>query len=145
VHFWENVLHLHEPEDTPLAETIENAAEQFTTHEYVVSYDPNTYLSFAAAMLGCVPIAHPLGKMTKSERILSTAWGPYIRESNRTVIMDGVAHGNSTSEVSRARDNLPFMREEFFHVKIWGQGTVERFVRDVMENIDGAEQYEGRK
>ena len=103
------------------------------------------YLSFAAAMLGCVPIVHPLGNMTKFEWILSTAWGPYIRESNRTVIMDGVAYGNLTTEVNRARENLPFMREEFFRVKIWGKGTVERFVRDVMKHIDGTEQYEGRK
>ena len=144
-HSAENVLHLHEPGDTPLAEMIENAAEQFTTHEYFVSYDPYTYLSFAAAMLGCVPIVHPLGNMTKFEWILSTAWGPYIRESNRTVIMDGVAYGNSTTEVSRARENLPFMREEFFRVKIWGKGTVKRFVRDVMEHVEGTEQYEGRK
>ena len=64
-HAAEHVLQLHAPEDTPLAQNIEDAAKQFTTHEYFISYDPYTYLSFAAAMLGCVPIVHPLGNISK--------------------------------------------------------------------------------
>jgi hypothetical protein len=144
-HAAEHVLQLHAPEDTPLAQNIEDAAKQFTTHEYFISYDPYTYLSFAAAMLGCVPIVHPLGNISKPEWILSTAWGPYFRETNRSVIMDGVAYGNSTSEITRARANLPLMRKELFRIKAWGKGTVKRFVGDVLEHISGTEQYQGRK
>jgi len=144
-HSAEHVSQLHKPGDTPLDDAVEKAAEQLVTHEYFVSYDPYTYLSFAAAMLGCVPIVHPLGNMSKLEWIHSTAWGPYVRESNRTVLMDGVAYGNSTSEVNRARANLSLMRTELVRVKKWGTQTVARFIHDVLENITGSRRYEGRK
>ena len=130
---------LHTSDDTPLAESVAESVKQFLTHEFFVSYDPYTFLTFIAAWEGCVPIVHPLGNLTKLEWILSTAWGPYVRHSKRLVLMDGVAYGSSADEIERARRTLPLMRKEFEMVKEWGKGTVSHFIEDVLRHLSGEE------
>lgn len=134
-----SITWLHTSDDTPLAETISESVKQFLVHEFFVSYDPYTFLTFIAAWEGCVPIVHPLGNLTKREWILSTAWGPYVRLSKRDVLMDGVAYGSSPDEIERARRTLPLMRKEFELVKEWGRGTVSSFIEDVLSHLSGKE------
>ena len=124
---------LHEPTDTPLADAVGGAEQHFLAHEYFISYDPYTYLTFAAAMLGCISIVHPLGNLTKEQWFLSTAWGPYIRESGRQTLIKGIAYGDSQEEIKSARDHLHLVRQEFFQIKQWGSGTVDRFLGHLVE------------
>lgn len=130
---------LHDPSDTLLADSLEGSVQDFLVHEYFVSYDPYTFLTFAAAMLGCVSIVHPLGNFTKEQWLLSTAWGPYIRESGRHYLMEGIAYGDSQEEIERAREHMHLVRKEFFRIKQWGSGTVDRFLSHLAQPNGTAE------
>ena len=135
-----SITQMHDPKDALLPDSIKDSVHYFLTHEFFVSYDPYTYLTFAAAMLGCVSIVHPLGNLTKEQWMLSTAWGPYIRESGRETLLNGVAYGDSQDEINTARMHMHLVRQEFFNIKKWSEGTVDRFLSHVAEpnvNVDG--------
>ena len=131
------VVDIHPQEAADLPSDVNSAAEMFRTTKYFVSYDPYTMLTYIAPWLGCVPIVYPMAGMTKLEWFESTSWGPYLRETNRTAIMDGVAYGNDDKEIERAQSNVHHMRSEFLAVKTWGTTTVKRFCNDLHAYIAG--------
>ena len=143
-HTKDSLVYNHDANADVLPEDIEGAVQFFLSHKYFVSYDPYTYLAYIASWLGCIPIIHPVLNMTKLEWILSTAFGPYIRETGRYDLMHSIAYGNATEEVSMAREFLEVSRQEFVKVKDWGKSTVERFIHDVFVNMTGEGQYRGR-
>ena len=135
---------MHDTDADELPEDIRGAVQYFLSHKVFVSYDPYTYLAYVASWLGCLPIIHPIAHLTKLEWILSTAFGPYIRETGRYDLMNSVAYGNSSEELDLARKSLLVSRQEFFKVKEWGRSTVQRFIDDVKVNVTRNGQYRGR-
>ena len=94
-------------------------------------------LTFIAPWLGCISIVYPMAGMSKVQWFESTAWGPYFRDTGRTIIMDGIAYGSATDEIERAKSNLHLSREEFMNVKSWGTSTVKRICDDVHAYMAG--------
>ena len=58
--------------------TMQQHIDAFRTHEYFVLYDPYSYYAWIAAMLGCVPIIHPLANMIKREWLNSSWFAGYM-------------------------------------------------------------------
>ena len=118
--------------------SMEMTIHAFLTHEYFVCYDPYSYLSWIAAMLGCISIIHPFQSMTKQQWLMSTMFGGYIEH---TGLQDwpGIAYGWDASEIKHAERTKHLVREILFQVKEFSHSvTVPRFVRDAKRAARGA-------
>ena len=133
---------LHVPEDDPIPDDLEATTDMFLRKEYFVSYDPHTYFIYAAAMLGCIPIVHPVGNLTKREWVYSGFAGSYARHSRSDVLIDSVAYG--WEEVETARKNIHLVRDDLYEVKRWGNATVQRFIHDAHVHATSGHNYKGR-
>jgi len=131
------VIDIHPKEAAELPGDVNSAAELFRHTKYFVSYDPYTMLTFIAPWLGCISIVYPMAGTSKVQWFESTAWGPYFRDTGRTIIMDSIAYGSATDEIERAKSNLHLSREEFMNVKSWGTSTVKRICDDVHAYMAG--------
>jgi len=115
-------------------------------YEYFVTYDPLTYWSVYAAELGAVSVVHPVENQTKSQWVLETVAGSYLRhmeevtagdsplEEAETTTMNipGIAYGVDAEEIEYARRTMHRMRPFMEEVKKWGEDvTVPRMARDV--------------
>lgn len=100
----------------------------FMQHKYFVTYDPFTFYTYIAAMLGTVSIVNPLENITKRKWAEGSYVGEYVRANGGLV--PGVAYGIDDSELEFAERTMPDLREYMFKVKAWGQSTVPRFLRD---------------
>jgi len=130
---------MHAPGDTLIDKMgVESLVQALRTHEYFVSYDPATFLSHIAAMLGCVSILAPVPHESKSRYWSKSALGPYLAESNLEA-PPGIAYGSGLDEIERARATMHLSRESLLAFKHWGQTVaVERMVRDVGQYATGA-------
>ena len=137
----EDLKVLHKPEDTeiPSYGPIEDALAVFSRSEYCILYDPYTALQFLAAMLGCIPVVHPLGNLTKDEWLTSHAFGVYFTETKSEALRNMVSYGWEEIEEVRANVGLK-AREEMLRVKQWGTSTVQRFVNDFKSHVQGNEE-----
>ena len=52
--------------------------KKLTDYEYFLSYDPYTYFTYAAAMMGCIAIVYPLPTHTKEQWLIATEIGQYL-------------------------------------------------------------------
>jgi len=107
--------------------------------KYFVAYDPYTYWSWKAAMLGAVSVVCPLQGVTKAEWAMSTFVGSYLKERNRTKI-PGIAYGWNQVELTYAQETMKDLRPLLQEIKLWGESTVERFARDCYRYNTGARQ-----
>mmetsp|Transcript_10681 Transcript_10681/g.25479 ORF Transcript_10681/g.25479 Transcript_10681/m.25479 type:complete len:494 (-) Transcript_10681:830-2311(-) len=99
-------------------------------YEYFVTYDPYTYWSWFAAMLGTVSVVYPRPNFTKTEWAESTFLGSYLQATGGTDI-PGVAYGWYDDEIDYARRTMQELRGFLLKVKEWGVNvTVPRFTRD---------------
>jgi hypothetical protein len=99
-------------------------------YEYFVTYDPYTYWSWYAAMLGTVSVVFPYKNHTKAEWAKMTFLGSYLQAIGQTDI-PGVAYGWEDDEIDYARRTMHELRDFLLRVKDWGANvTVPRFVRD---------------
>mmetsp|Transcript_45901 Transcript_45901/g.111190 ORF Transcript_45901/g.111190 Transcript_45901/m.111190 type:complete len:416 (+) Transcript_45901:142-1389(+) len=98
--------------------------------EYFVSYDPYTFYSFSAAMLGAISIVHPLDNTTKQDWAEGTYVGEYLK-AKRLDNVPGIAYGPVKAEIDFAKETMPKLREFLMEVRHWGKTeTVGRFARD---------------
>ena len=131
---------LHEPGDTCLDDLVgtreSSVLHAFRTHEYFISYDPMTFLSQIAAMLGCISVVAPVQDKSSALFWSKTALGPYMAERNLGSF-PGVAYG--LDQVEFARATMHQTRETLMEYKHWCRTvTVERMVRDVEAYVAGA-------
>jgi UDP-sugar transporter A1/2/3 len=133
--FHKNINFIHEHDGFHVTEVNKKKKdafkpEYFRNYEYFVSYDPYTYWSWYAAMLGTVSVVYPLANQTKEEWALGTFIGSYLLDTNSTKI-PGVAYGWSDSELEYARRTMHDLRGLLVKVRQWGvDTTVTRFTRD---------------
>ena len=99
----------------------------FRTHTYFVCYDPGSFLVIMAAMLGCIPVVHPVPGLSKFAWLNKTSFSGYLHAKHLTNLQ-GVAYG--WDDVEHARRTIGAARAEQFRVKDWGLESVARFARD---------------
>ena len=103
----------------------------FLEYEYFLSYDPYTFYSYIAAMVGTVSIVVPMpGLSSRKEWELSTFMGAYIKLFGGNI--PGVAYGLDQNEIDYARRTMSQTREFLFKVKTWGESTIPLALRDCL-------------
>ncbi len=114
--------------------------------EYFVSYDPYTYWTWFAAMMGTVSIVYPLANVSKAEWALGTFPGAFMQDQQIKEI-PGVAYGWEESEIKYARETMHDLRPFLLRLRKWGaEVTVQRFTRDCYRYSQGErEHFEGAR
>mmetsp|Transcript_5516 Transcript_5516/g.12980 ORF Transcript_5516/g.12980 Transcript_5516/m.12980 type:complete len:382 (-) Transcript_5516:1261-2406(-) len=98
---------------------------------YFFTYDPYTFLTWSAAILGAIPIVNPISNVTKEEWALKTFAGLYLQYTGKHEV-PGIAYGWSDEEVHYANHSIDEMEPFLEEVRRWGTSvTVPRFTRDV--------------
>ena len=139
------VLKLHPDDAIQVDGTVQAAVEIFKRCKHFYSYDPYTYLNFIASWFGCIPIVHPIDGLSKKDWLHSTSFGPYLRQTNSSTLIDIVAYGVSDAEVVRAGQVSSISKAEFYKIREWGKGTVRRFCADVSVYMRGGSNFNMRK
>jgi len=100
--------------------------------EYLISYDPYSYIGSMAALCGCIPIILPMAGTTKDEwfKTLSTS---VVLEEVGEFELKGFAYG--IEEIEYARNTLQEVRyQQELQIK-YGQESVHRFINDMIDII----------
>ncbi|MFN6559757.1 MAG: hypothetical protein RMY28_008105 [Nostoc sp. ChiSLP01] len=106
--------------------------EIFNRKEYLISYDPYSYICAMAALCGCVPIVVPIPGTTKDEWFKSLSTSAILRDSEEYELK-GIAYG--LEEVEYARNTLQEARyQQEIQVK-YGKESVSRFINDMISII----------
>ena len=103
--------------------------EIFNRKEYLISYDPYSYIGSMAALCGCIPIILPMAGTTKDEwfKTLSTS---VVLEEVGEFELKGFAYG--IEEIEYARNTLQEVRyQQELQIK-YGQESVHRFINDMI-------------
>lgn len=109
--------------------------------EYFISYDPYTYWTWFAAMMGTVSIVYPLVNVSKKEWARGTFPGAFMEDQGIEEI-PGVAYGWKDEEIDYARRTMHKLRPFLLNLRSWGaEVTVRRFTRDCYRYIQGERKY----
>ncbi|UUO14265.1 O-linked N-acetylglucosamine transferase, SPINDLY family protein [Dolichospermum heterosporum] len=106
--------------------------EIFNRKEYLISYDPYSYIGSMAALCGCIPIILPMKGTTKDKwfKTLSTS---VILEEVGEFELKGFAYG--IEEIEYARNTLQEVRyQQELQIK-YGEKSVHRFINDMISII----------
>ena len=115
-------------------ETQSQCIEIFNTYKYFYCYDSNTFLTFMAAMCGCISIVYPVEGLSKSEWVKTTAAKDYLNSvgGDETETLYGVAYG--LEEIPFAESTLHLAKKQWVEIVNFGkENTVVPFVRDINE------------
>jgi predicted O-linked N-acetylglucosamine transferase (SPINDLY family) len=107
--------------------------EILNTKEYLISYDPYSYISCIAALCGCIAIVLPLKNTTKKQWLESSPSSLVLDKSGDNSLK-GIAYG--LDEVEYARKTLGEARDQHEAFMKYGESTVELFLNDLISNID---------
>lgn len=86
-----------------------NYLEKFNSCKFFISYDPLTFMSFIAALCGCISIVNPCEGMDKEMWLKNTCFWPYLSKNGLNNI-SGIAYG--MNDVQHAIETLPFLRKQ---------------------------------
>ncbi|WP_223278126.1 glycosyltransferase [Nostoc sp. 'Peltigera membranacea cyanobiont' 232] len=103
--------------------------EIFNRKEYLISYDPYSYICVMAALCGCIPIIVPITGTTKEEWFKSLSTSVILEESGECELK-GIAYG--LQEVEYARNTLHEVRDQQEIQIKYGQKSVRRFINDMI-------------
>ncbi|MDZ7952158.1 glycosyltransferase [Nostoc sp. DedQUE09] len=102
--------------------------EIFNRKEYLISYDPYSYICVMAALCGCIPIIVPITGTTKEEWFKSLSTSVILEQSGQCELK-GIAYG--FEEVEYARNTLEKVRcQQEIQIK-YGKESVRRFINDM--------------
>ena len=100
--------------------------------EYLISYDPYSFISNMAALCGCIPIVIPIAETTKTAWFKSTSLSR-ILELHGQHELKGIAYG--LEEIEYARNTLHEVRhQQQLHV-MYGEQTVQHFINDMISIV----------
>ncbi|MEH1777603.1 MAG: hypothetical protein V7L26_00305 [Nostoc sp.] len=106
--------------------------EIFNRKEYLISYDPYSYVCVMAALCGCIPIIIPMKGARKEEWLKSLSTSVILEEFGEDELK-GIAYG--FEEVEYARNTLDKVRyQQEIHIK-YGKESVYRFINDIISII----------
>ena len=121
------------------------SVEELLQAEYFLSYDPYTFYSFVAAMVGTVSVVFQMPDVDKREDWERTTFvGVYLQQFGGHI--PGIAYGISPEEIDYARTTKSQVREFLFQVKAWGLSTVSLVLRDALRYGRGERvEFEGAR
>ncbi len=106
--------------------------EIFNIKEYLISYDPYSYIASMAALCGCIPIILPMAGTTKDEWFKTLPTSVVLEEVGEFELK-GFAYG--IEEIEYARNTLQEVRyQQELQIK-YGQESVHRFINDMISII----------
>ena len=101
--------------------------------EYLISYDPYSFISNMAALCGCIPVVIPIAKTTKTAWFQSTSLSR-ILELHGQHEFKGIAYG--LEEIEYARNTLHEAKyQQEIHAK-YGEQSVHCFINDMIAVVD---------
>jgi hypothetical protein len=101
----------------------------FNKCQYFVSYDPLTFMTFIAALCGCIAIVNPCEGMDKKTWLQNTGLWPYLVKNGLDNI-NGIAYG--MDDVQHAINTRVFLREQLLDFcKFCQLETVNPFIKDI--------------
>jgi hypothetical protein len=101
--------------------------------EYLVCYDPYSFISVMAAFCGCIPIVIPLAETSKKEWFKSLSLSAILEQYGEHELK-GIAYG--IEEIEYARQTLHEVRyQQEIHIK-YGEKSVHRFINDMISIVD---------
>lgn len=107
--------------------------EIFNIKEYLICYDPYSFIIVMAALCGCIPIIVPIARISKNEWFKSVSMS-IILEQSAEHKLKGIAYG--LEEIEYARNTLHEVRnQQELHVK-YGEQSVYRFINDMISIVD---------
>jgi predicted O-linked N-acetylglucosamine transferase (SPINDLY family) len=97
--------------------------------EYLISYDPYSFIPFMAALCGCIPVVIPITGTTKKEWFKSLSLSTILEQHGQNELK-GIAYG--LEELEYARNTLHEVRhQQEIHVR-YGEQSVRRFINDIL-------------
>ncbi|MGV0104106.1 Glycosyltransferase 2-like domain-containing protein [Nostoc sp. DSM 114160] len=132
--FHKPLIHIH-PSDSLLLDdrlSQEVLIEIFNRKEYLISYDPYSYITCMAALCGCISIVIPI-KGTSKEQWLQSSFISRVLEQPEKNELKGIAYG--LEEVEYARRTLQEVRNQQNTFVQYGKDTVTRFINDMISIV----------
>lgn len=133
--FHKTLEYIHPTDSLFLDENLsqEILVEIFNRKEYLISYDPYSYIFVMAALCGCVPIIVPMAGTTKNEwfKSLSTS---LVLEQFGEHDFKGIAYG--IEEIEYARNTLQEVQYQQELQVNYGEQSVHRFIHDMISVVD---------
>ncbi|WP_414754767.1 glycosyltransferase [Anabaena sp. CCY 9910] len=104
----------------------------FNKKEYLISYDPYSYINFMAALCGCIPVVVPIANATKTSWLKSSTVSIILEKYGENELK-GIAYG--LEEVEYARSTLQESRYQQELFIQYGKETVHRFINDMVNIV----------
>ncbi|MBE9052086.1 hypothetical protein IQ243_16990 [Nostocales cyanobacterium LEGE 11386] len=132
--FHKPLKYIHPQESLLLDDNLsqEILIEIFNIKEYLISYDPYSWINFMAALCGCIPIVIPIASATKKEWLKSSTLSIILEQFGQHQLK-GVAYG--LEEIQYARNTLQEVRYQQEISIRYGEETVHRFINDMISII----------
>jgi hypothetical protein len=130
-HHSRNYIKIHDDNSCEIIrhESQGRCIEKFNTYKYFYCYDSNSFLTFMAAMCGCISIVYPVEGMSKSEWVKTTAAKDYLNSVGEEKLY-GVAYG--VEEISFAESTLHLAKKQWDEIiNFCKETTLIPFVRDI--------------
>jgi len=132
--FHKALKYIHPQESLLLDDNLsqEILSEIFNIKEYLISYDPYSYINFLAALCGCIPIIIPMAGTTKKDWLKSSSMSVILEQFGEHELK-GIAYG--IEEIEYARNTLQGARYQQEISIQYGKATVHRFLNDMISMV----------
>ncbi|MDM9583775.1 glycosyltransferase [Nostoc sp. GT001] len=132
--FHKPLIHIHPSNSLLLDDNLsqEVLIEIFNIKEYLISYDPYSYITYMAALCGCISIVMPI-KGTSKEQWLQSSFISKVLEQSEDKELKGIAYG--LEEVEYARETLQEVRNQQGIFVQYGKDSVLRFINDMISIV----------
>jgi predicted O-linked N-acetylglucosamine transferase (SPINDLY family) len=135
--FHQSLEYIHPNDSLLLADDLseETLIHILNTKEYLISYDPYSYISTIAALCGCVSILAPMKNVSKDQWFKTMSTSKILKKHGEKKFK-GIAYG--LEEIEYARDTLCDTRRQQEICMDYGNYSVKLLINDmkyVIENI----------
>jgi predicted O-linked N-acetylglucosamine transferase (SPINDLY family)/GT2 family glycosyltransferase len=128
------------PDDSLLLDTDltrDTLIKVLNTKEYLISYDPYSYVPCMAALCGCISIVIPIEGVSKEKWIKSSPTSLVLERSGQ-FNLKGIAYG--LEEVESARETLGEVQSQHKAFMEYGENTVDIFINDMIDIVNNNSQ-----
>lgn len=132
--FHKSINQYHSSDDICIDDrNIEEVVDIFNSCKFFYCYDPNTFLSIMAPLCGCVTVLHPMDGIDKEQYFKSRIL--YHKDSD-TYLDNGIAYGNSDSEIQDALDTITNISDNFTYICEQYKSSMQQFLDDIQQLIN---------
>jgi hypothetical protein len=129
-HMRQKISFVHPPNSFEITRhhTHSDLYDIFNKYAFFVSYDPLTFITFMAALCGCVSYVDPLPNMSKLEWLKTTACYDYLSNKNLSGYY-GVAYG--LEELEWAKSTIHLVKEQWEDILSYNNKYFNAFLEDL--------------